>query len=89
MDLIKLKNGHLVLIYNDNNTGERNPLTMRISTDQAKNMACREGISSTNRSDEAAYPFIIQTADDRIHGVFTSQRRSVVNHFVLDEADIK
>ena len=38
--------------------------------------------------DDAAYPYIIQTADGKIHGVFTSQGRSVVNHFVLDEADV-
>ena len=33
VDLIKLKNGHLVMIYNDSNQGHRNPLTMRVSTD--------------------------------------------------------
>lgn len=88
VDLIKLKNGHLVLIYNDNNQGERNPLTMRVSTDNGKTWPAVRNIVDDPK-DEAAYPFIIQTADGRIHGVFTSQRRSVVNHFILDESDIK
>jgi predicted neuraminidase len=88
VDLIKLKNGHLVMIYNDNNQGERNPLTMRVSTDQGNSWSVARNIID-NPNDEAAYPFIIQTADGQIHGVFTSQRRSVVNHFVLDESDIQ
>lgn len=88
VDLIKLANGHLVMIYNDNNTGERNPLTMRVSTNQGKTWPAARNIVN-NPSDEAAYPYMIQTADGRIHGVYTSQRRSVVNHFVIDEDDIK
>ena len=76
------------MIYNDNNQGERNPLTMRISTDRGKTWSAARNVVD-NPKDEAAYPYIIQTADGRIHGVFTSQRRSVVNHFVLDESDIE
>lgn len=87
VDLIRLKNGHLVLVYNNNNQGARNPLTMRVSTDLGKTWSAGRNVFD-NPKDEAAYPYIIQTADGRIHGVFTSERRSVVNHFVLDEADI-
>ena len=87
VDLIKLKNGHLALIYNDNNQGERNPLTVTISTDQGKTWPTRRNLVD-NPQDEAAYPFLIQARDGRIHGVFTSQRRSVVNHFVFSESDI-
>ena len=87
VDLIRLKNGHLVMIYNHNNQGERNPLTMRVSTDNGKTWPKVRDVFN-NPKDEAGYPYIIQTTDGRIHGVFTSQRRSVVNHFVLDEADI-
>lgn len=87
VDLIKLKNGHLVLIYNDSFAGERMPLTMRISTDNGKSWPHARNIVNIP-GDDAAYPFIIQSADGRIHGVYTSQERTVVNHFVLDEADI-
>jgi predicted neuraminidase len=88
VDLIRLKNGHLVMIYNDNNQGERNPLTMRVSTDGGKTWPAARNIVNDPKN-EAGYPYIIQTADGQIHGVFTSDRRSVVNHFALDEADIK
>lgn len=87
IDLIKLANGHLVLIYNDSFEGERMPLTMRISTDGGKTWpTARELVNKPG--DDAAYPYIIQTADGKIHGVYTSQERSVVNHFTLDEADV-
>ena len=88
VDLIKLKNGHLVMIYNDSNQGHRNPLTMRVSTDNGKTWPIVRKIVDTPK-DEQAYPYIIQTVDGRIHGVYTSQRRSVVNHFDMDESDIK
>jgi predicted neuraminidase len=87
IDLIKLKNGHLVLIYNDNNQGERNPLTLRVSTDNGKTWPAVRNIVD-NSADEAAYPYIIQAADGRIHGVYTSQHRTVINHFTLQETDI-
>jgi predicted neuraminidase len=87
IDLIKLANGHLALIYNDSFEGERMPLTMRISTDGGKTWpTARELVNKPG--DDAAYPYIIQTANGKIHGVYTSQERSVVNHFILDEADV-
>ena len=88
VDLIKLKNGHLMMIYNDNNQGDRNPLVVRVSVDQGKTWPVSRKIVDTP-DDEQAYPYFVQAADGKIHGVFTSQKRSVVNHFVLDEADIK
>ena len=88
VDLIKLKNGHLVMIYNDSNQGKRTPLTMRVSTDSGKTWPLVRNIADTV-DDEQAYPFIIQASDGRIHGVYTSQRRTVVHHFVLDESDIQ
>lgn len=87
IDLIKLANGHLALIYNDSFEGERMPLTMRISTDGGKTWpTARELVNKPG--DDAAYPYIIQTADGKIHGVYTSQERSLVNHFTLDEGDV-
>jgi predicted neuraminidase len=88
VDLIKLRNGHLVMIYNDSFFGERMPLTMRVSTDDGKTWPQARNIVN-KPGDEAAYPYMIQTADGRIQGVYTSQERTVINHFVLEEADIK
>ncbi len=87
VDLIRLTNGHLVMIYNDSFEGERMPLTMRVSTDNGKTWPHVRNIVN-KPGDTAAYPFMIQATDGRIHGVYTSSERTVVNYFVLDEADI-
>lgn len=88
VDLIKLKNGHLVMIYNDSNEGHRNPLVMRVSTDNGKTWPTFRKIVD-NPKDEQAYPYIVQAADGSIEGIFTSSKRTVVNHFSLLESDIK
>jgi|tagenome__1003787_1003787.scaffolds.fasta_scaffold20836145_1 predicted neuraminidase len=88
IDLIKLRNGHLVMIYNDSFYGERMPLTMRVSSDNGKTWPNVRNIVN-KPGDDAAYPYIIETADGRIHGVYTSQERTIINHFVLEETDIR
>lgn len=88
VDLIKLKNGHLVMIYNDSNEGKRNPLVMRVSVDNGKTWPLSRKIVDDPKH-EQGYPYIIQSADGSIHGVYTSHKRTVVNHFVINEGDIK
>ena len=87
VDLIKLRNGHLVVVYNDSFEGERMPLTMRVSTDCGKTWSEARNIVN-QPGDDAAYPYMIETADGRIQGVYTSKERTVINHFALDESDI-
>ena len=87
VDFIKLQNGHLLLVYNDTNIGDRMPLTVAISTDHGKTWPHRRNIVNIP-GDTAAYPYVIETADGRLHGVYTSQERTVINHFVMDEDDI-
>jgi predicted neuraminidase len=87
VDFIKLRSGHLMLVNNHTNTGDRMPLTVAVSTDGGTTWPHRRDIVK-KPGDTAAYPYVIQTADGRIHGVYTSQERSVVNHFAFDEADI-
>ena len=86
-DFIKLQNAHLLLVYNDNNEGDRMPLTVAISIDNGKTWPYIRDIVN-KPGDTAAYPYIIESADGRIHGVYTSQERTVINYFVLEEADI-
>jgi predicted neuraminidase len=86
-DFIKLKNGHLLLVFNDNNEGERLPLTVAISTDNDKSYPYRRDIY-TKAGDEAAYPSAIQAQDGKIHVVFTSSERTVINHAIFDESAI-
>jgi predicted neuraminidase len=85
VDFLGLRNGHLLLIYNDSMT-DRTPLTVALSTDGDRTYLRRRNIVS-GRGD-FAYPYAIQTRDGKIHLVFTSDRRTVINHAVFEESAI-
>jgi len=84
VDMIRLENGHLVMVYNDNNEGERMPLTVAVSTDGEKSWPHRRDVVN-KPGDTAAYPNLQQTADGKIHLIYTSDERTVVNHLIFDE----
>ncbi len=83
VDFLKLKNGHLVLIYN-NSMNERTPLAIALSTDMDKSWSAKKNLAVGPY--DYAYPFAIQSRDGKIHLVYTSHERSVINHAVLDES---
>jgi predicted neuraminidase len=85
VDFIKLKNGHLLLVYNDS-MNERTPLTVAISRDQDRSYPYRRNIAEGDN--DYAYPTAIQASDGRIHVIFTSHGRTVINHAVFDERAI-
>ena len=85
VDLKRLQNGHLLLVYNDN-MADRTPLTMAISTDGGKTFPHRRNLAEGPGS--FSYPTAIQTRDGKLHIVFTSDARTVIRHAVLDEAAI-
>jgi predicted neuraminidase len=85
VDLIKLKNGHLLLVYNDS-FNERTPLAVAISTDGGKSFPHRRNIAE-GRGD-FGYPTAIQTQDGKIHVTYTSDERTVIQHAVFEEGDI-
>ncbi len=84
VDMIRLKNGHLVLAYNDNNQGKRMPLTVAVSTDDENSWPHRRDIVN-KLGNTAAYPNLMQTDDGKIHLIYTSAGRTVVNHMTFDE----
>jgi predicted neuraminidase len=86
VDFKKLRNGHLVLAYNDS-MNERNPLTVAISTDSDQSYPHKRVIIEKAGGD-FGYPTILQTKDGRIHLMFTSEERTVINHVAFDEEDI-
>jgi predicted neuraminidase len=85
-DFIQLRNGHLLLVFNDSKI-DRMPLTVAISTDADQTYPHRRNIVE-KKNDTAAYPFAIQTRDGKIHVIYTSEKRSVINHAVFEEAAI-
>jgi predicted neuraminidase len=87
VDFIKLQSGHLLLVYNNTNVGDRMPLTAAISTDDDRSYPHRRNLVN-QPGDTAAYPVAIQTQDGKIHVVYTSQERTVVNRATFDESAI-
>jgi predicted neuraminidase len=82
VDFLKLRNGHLLLVFNDSMI-DRTPLTAAISGDQDKTYPNRRNIAEGPNA--FAYPIAFQASDGKIHVVFTSDRRTVINHAVFDE----
>ncbi|HAM72891.1 MAG TPA: hypothetical protein DCM86_14720 [Verrucomicrobiales bacterium] len=83
VDFIRLKNGHLLLVFNDS-MNDRTPLTVAISSDGDKSYPSRRNVAEGPH--DYGYPMALQTRDGRIHLIFTSHGRTIVNHAVLDEA---
>ena len=82
VDFIKLKNGHLLLVYNDS-MNERTPLTVAISTDGDKTYPYKRNIAVGDF--DYAYPLATQALDGKIHLIYTSHERTVVNQAVFEE----
>lgn len=83
VDLLKLKSGHLLLVYNDS-MNDRTPLSVALSTDGDRSWPHRKNLATGPH--DYAYPYAIQARDGRIHVVFTSHSRTVVQHAAFDEA---
>jgi len=82
IDFIKLKNGHLLLVYNDN-MNDRTPLTVAVSTDGDKTYPYRRNIAGGDNT--FAYPYAIQSRDGKIHIIYTTNSRTTIMHAVFDE----
>ncbi len=82
IDFIQLRNGHLLLVFNDS-MNDRTPLTAALSTDADRTYPHRRAIATGPH--DYAYPLAVQTRDGRLHVVFTSHERTIINHAILDE----
>jgi predicted neuraminidase len=86
VDFIKLRSGNLLLVFNDS-MNERTPLTVALSADGDRTWVWQRNVAEGPH--DYGYPMAVQTQDGRIHLIFTSHERTVVNHAVFDEAWIK
>ncbi len=85
VDFLRLKNGHLLLIYNDS-FSIRTPLTALVSVDGDKSYPYRRNL--VEGPGPYAYPFTIQTDDGLIHVVYTTEGRTTIMHVSFDEQAI-
>jgi predicted neuraminidase len=82
VDFLKLKSGRLLLIFNDS-MNHRTPLTAALSSDHDRTWPVRRNIREGEG--DFGYPTVFQASNGRIHLVFTSEKRTVVNHAIFDE----
>lgn len=85
VDLLKLQSGRLLLVYNDSMI-ERVPLNAAISEDGEKSFPIRKILANGNTA--FAYPYVMQAKDGKIHIIFTTEKRSIVNRIVVTEAEL-
>ncbi len=86
LEFMKLRSGSLLLVFNDH-MWKRTPLVAALSTDGDRTYPYRRVIGDADNT--YAYPIGFQGRDGRIHIVYTSDRRTVINHVVFDEAWVK
>ncbi len=82
VDFLKLQSGKLLLVYNDCFVG-RTPLTVALSADHDATYPLHRNLA--DGPGDFGYPQALQTRDGKIHVVYTSEGRKVVNHAVFDE----
>ena len=63
------------------------PLTVAVSTDGEKSWPHRRDLVS-QPEDTAVYPNLMQSKDGKIHLIYTSEERTVVNHLTFDESAV-
>ena len=83
VELLRLRNGHLALVFNDTQEGRSN-LSLALSLDDAKTWSYKRVLEDAS-SGEFAYPTMLQSADGRIHLVYTFRRPSI-KHVEVNEA---
>ena len=87
VELLKLASGNVVLIFNDS-MSQRTPLTAALSLDRDQTWPHTRHIANEPKQ-SYAYPSAVQTADGKIHLVYTSDGRTTIHHAVFDEEWIK
>ena len=81
ISMTRLKNGHLILVYNDS-PDERTPLNIVRSIDDGKTW--EKPLALESNPGEYSYPCVIQTDDGKIHITYTYRRYSI-KHVELNE----
>lgn len=87
LEMIKLKNGHVVLVFNNSKEGRSN-LSLALSYDGGKTWPHIKAIE--DKPDHVyAYPSMVQTQDGLIHVVYAYEDHQNIAHFVTNEEWIK
>ena len=82
VEMLKLRNGHVVLAFNNGQHRERTPMTLSLSFDGARNWLFYRNLEVGQGS--FSYPSIVQTRDDHIHITYSYNRR-FIKHIEISE----
>lgn len=82
IDFLRLRSGRLLLVFNDS-MNDRTPLAVALSPDNDRTWPHRRNVA--DGPFDYGYPEAIQAKDGKIHLIFTSHERSVVNIATFDE----
>ena len=83
IELLRLRNGHIALVFNDTQEGRSN-LSLALSLDDARTWSYMRVLEDASTG-EFSYPTMLQSADGRIHLVYTFRRPSI-KHVEVNEA---
>ena len=86
VEMITLKNGHVVLAFNDGKERERTPLNLALSLDGGKTWSYNRILESGQGS--FSYPSLVQSKNGHIHVTYSYNRR-FIKHVEVNEAWIK
>ncbi len=84
IEALALKNGHLLMIYNDVESSPRDKLAVSISDDQGKTWKWTRHLEDVDGA-RFDYPSIIQAADGTLHATY-SYNLETIKHVHFDEA---
>ena len=84
ISMTRLKNGHVVLVFNDSPT-QRTPLSVARSLDEGRTW--QRPLHLESNPGEYSYPAVIETADGMLHFTYTWKREKI-RHVVLDPAKL-
>jgi len=83
-DAVTLRNDLHLMVYNHTKRG-RSPLNVSVTIDGKKWFAA---LTLESQPGEYSYPAVIQTADGKVHIVYTWRRRRI-KHVVVDPKKLK
>jgi len=86
IEVIKLRNGHWILIYNDVDDG-RYSIIAAISNDEGKSWKWKKKLDN-QEGGSFSYPSVIQTKGDKIHVTYTYRlpgERKSIKHIAFKE----
>ena len=84
LEVLRLRNGHIVLIYNDVENDPRRRLAVSLSLDEGKTWSYTRHIEDSPKG-RFDYPSLLQTRDGRLHAVY-SYNVQTIKHVSFSEA---